>query len=75
MINTYVAFAFVSMGITDQYTQNAFTTSISPYSWFIDSGALNHMTSVEFSPHKTQPYAGNEQIIAANGQRLPIVGK
>lgn len=68
MVITSLAFAFASMGITGQYTQNAFTTSISPYSW---SGALNHMTC---SLHKTQPYAGNEQIIAANGQRLSIVG-
>ena len=43
--------------------------STSPSSWFLDSGASNHMTSVIL-----KPYAGHEKITAAIGQNLTISG-
>lgn len=80
MINVYVAFAFTSMGINDQYTHTSLSTlislssnssaSISLSSWFLDFGALNHMNSVEQQLCGTKPYVRNKQIKAANGQPL-----
>lgn len=43
--------------------------STSPSSWFLDSGASNHMTSVIL-----KPYVGHEKITAAIGQNLTISG-
>lgn len=40
----------------------------------IDSGASNHMTSVEHHLSNSKPYTGNEQIVVANGHNLPISG-
>lgn len=73
MINASVAFAFTSMGILGWCNPIVFSTSISP-SWFIDSGASNHMTAVEHSLSKTIPYTEHEKILAANGQQLSISG-
>lgn len=74
MINTSVASAFTSMGVSGRYNSSSFAASISPSSWYIDSGASNHMTSVEQHFNETKPYTGTEQIIVANGNTLSISG-
>lgn len=41
-------------------------------SWYIDSGASNHMASIAQNLHSMVPYTGHEQIVAANCQNLKI---
>lgn len=50
-----VAFGFTFMGISGQCNNTTFFTSFSLSSWFIDSGASNHMTSVGHNLSKTIP--------------------
>eukprot|EP00268_Persea_americana_P019317 TRINITY_DN19897_c0_g1_i7.p1 TRINITY_DN19897_c0_g1~~TRINITY_DN19897_c0_g1_i7.p1 ORF type:complete len:143 (-),score=19.98 TRINITY_DN19897_c0_g1_i7:35-463(-) len=60
--NTFLAF------------HSAFCTPTNSSSWFIDSGASNHMTFVEQSLQGTQPYVGNDTITTTNGHQLSIYG-
>lgn len=70
-VNTYIASAFSSMGITGWPSHTALSTfSSSSPPWFIDSGDSNHRTSIAHSLKDQVPYAGHEQIITSNGQTL-----
>ena len=74
MINASVATAFTYMGVNGRYRSLALSQFMSPSSWFIESGAYNHMTSMEQHLNAIQPYTGNDQIITANGKKLSISG-
>ena len=50
------------------------SSSITPSTWFLDSGASNHMTSVECSFTASHPYLGKDKITTANGDQLIISG-
>eukprot|EP00268_Persea_americana_P067631 TRINITY_DN9326_c0_g1_i4.p1 TRINITY_DN9326_c0_g1~~TRINITY_DN9326_c0_g1_i4.p1 ORF type:complete len:127 (+),score=16.92 TRINITY_DN9326_c0_g1_i4:247-627(+) len=41
--------------------------------WYLDSGASNHMTSSPSKLHHVVPYTGTLSVQAANGTHLPIV--
>lgn len=59
MINASVTSAFTS----GRYNNTAFSASVSslsPSSWFLDSGASNDMTSIDHYLHDTKPYIGHE---------------
>eukprot|EP00268_Persea_americana_P017618 TRINITY_DN18508_c0_g1_i1.p1 TRINITY_DN18508_c0_g1~~TRINITY_DN18508_c0_g1_i1.p1 ORF type:complete len:122 (-),score=25.87 TRINITY_DN18508_c0_g1_i1:5221-5586(-) len=75
-VNTSIASAFSSMGITGWPSHTALSTFSSPSSptWFIDAEASNHMTSVAHSLKDLVPYVGHEQIMASNGQTVSISG-
>ena len=82
-INSSVAFAFTSMGISGLSSSTALpafhsSTSLSSpvthSTWFLDSGASNHMTSIAQNLHSTKPYMGHDSITMANGHQLPISG-
>lgn len=45
---------------------------LSSSSWAIDSGASNHMTSMEQILRDPKPYIGTEQIVVFNGRNLSI---
>lgn len=76
MINNFVASAFTSTGINDQYSPAFLSTLISPSSdlspsiststWFLDSRTSNHMTYVEQHLCDRQTIQKNEQTKAAN---------
>lgn len=46
-------------------------------SWYVDSGATNHITNVMNNLQLSAPYSGNEQVAVGNGNQLPIhsIGK
>ena len=56
------------------HSSTALSTSITPSTWVLDSGALNHMTTVEQNLEVFQTYVGHETITTANGQHLSISG-
>lgn len=56
------------------HSSTALSTYVTPSTWFLDSGASNHTTSVEHNLENPQPYAGNETITTANGHQLSISG-
>eukprot|EP00268_Persea_americana_P019315 TRINITY_DN19897_c0_g1_i5.p1 TRINITY_DN19897_c0_g1~~TRINITY_DN19897_c0_g1_i5.p1 ORF type:complete len:123 (-),score=16.45 TRINITY_DN19897_c0_g1_i5:103-471(-) len=62
------------------FSHNAFpafhssSTPVNSSSWFIDSGASNHMTSGEQSLQGTHPYVRNDTITTANGHQSSISG-
>ena len=64
------------MGISGRSLYTAFSSlPMSQHSsWFIDSGASNHITSIDHQFAQINPYNGHEQITAANGERLSILG-
>ena len=84
MINSFMASAFTSMGISGLspssiafpafHSSTSLSTSITPSTWFLDSGASNHMTSVEQHQHKCKLYDGHDSITTMNGYQLPISG-
>lgn len=84
MFNNSVSSAFTSMGINGLFpspttfaafhSSTALSTYVTPSTWFLDSGASNHTTSVEHNLENPQPYAGNETITTANGHQLSISG-
>ena len=84
LINSSIASAFTSMGInglssssialTAFHSSNSPLISVTPTSWFLDSGASNHMTSVVQNLHNHKPYHGHDSITTANGDQLPISG-
>lgn len=41
-------------------------------SWYVDSGATNHMTNDLSNLQLSTPYQGLEQVAVGNGQQLPI---
>lgn len=67
-------FAFSAMGMSGRSFHTAFSSLPMSHSlsWFIDSGASNHMTSIDQHFDKIKPYAGHEQITAVNGQHLSM---
>ena len=84
LINSSVASAFASMGINGLssspialpafHSSTSPLISVTPTSWFLDSGASNHMTSVVQNLHNHKPYHGHDSITTANGDQLPISG-
>lgn len=49
------------------------STSMTPSTWFLDSGASIHMTSMEQNIHDSQTYVGCEKITTANEHHLSIL--
>lgn len=66
LVNKSITSTFTSMGINGQYH--------SPSLWYIDSGASNHMTSMEGNLSVTHPYTGTGELMVAYGQNLSISG-
>ncbi|GKE88687.1 hypothetical protein Tco_1566162 [Tanacetum coccineum] len=64
---------------TDESLAKAFhaqghVTTNSP-DWHVDSGAIDHMTSLCDSLHQSAPYKGNASVLFRNGHTLPITHK
>ena len=56
------------------HSSTTFSASISPSTWFLDSGAFNHMISLEQNLQDPQAYVGHKTITIENGQQMPISG-
>ena len=87
LIQSTVTSAYASMGFNGGryhphshiaspafHSSASLSSSITPSTWFLDSGASNHMTSVEHSFLDSHPYLGKEKITTANGDQLLISG-
>lgn len=84
MINDYVIYALTSMGINGLslshtifhafYSSIALSTSMTLSTWFLDSGASIHMTSMKQNIHDSQTYVVCEKITTSNEHHLPIFG-
>ena len=83
MINTSVASALTSMGISGLslpcassafHSSTTLTASISPSTWVLDSETSNHMTFVEQNLQDPQTYVGHESITTTNGHLMSITG-
>ena len=48
------------------------TDSLLSHTWYLDSGASNHMTSSPTTLQDAVPYTGNLIVQTANGYHLPI---
>lgn len=48
------------------------STSTSPGSWFLDSGATNHVTNDLSNLSLQHPYSGNTGVMVGNGNSVPI---
>lgn len=67
---TAIASALFAVGITRNSIPTLFTEQTIP--WYIDSGASNHMTSVQDHTSHLTPYSGKMHILAADGKKMPI---
>ena len=56
------------------HSSASLSSHITSSTWFLDSGASNHMTFVEHSFTDSHPYLGQEKITTANGDQLLISG-
>ena len=65
MVNQMIINALVSMSIS------GIDSSLS-HTWYLDSGASNHMTSSPTNLQNVVPYTGTLTIQTANGDYLPI---
>ena len=85
LIQSTVTSAYASMGISGgryqthiaspAFHSSAYLSSpITSSTWFLDSGASNHMTSVEHSFTDSHSYLGKKKITTANGDQLLISG-
>ena len=87
LIQSTVTSAYASMGFNGGryqplsllafpafHSSISLSSSITPSTWFLDSGASNHMTSVECSFTASHPYLGKDKITTANGDQLIISG-
>ena len=75
-VNSSMASAFTSMGISGQslYTTFSSLPMSQHFSWFIDYGASNHMAPIDHQFAQINRYNGHEQITVVNGERLSILG-
>lgn len=70
-INTLIASALFVIGFTVKTIPTLFSEQTIP--WYIDSGAANHMASMEDSKHNLTPYNGKMDILAADGKKMPML--
>eukprot|EP00268_Persea_americana_P066589 TRINITY_DN9083_c0_g1_i6.p1 TRINITY_DN9083_c0_g1~~TRINITY_DN9083_c0_g1_i6.p1 ORF type:complete len:246 (-),score=11.42 TRINITY_DN9083_c0_g1_i6:87-767(-) len=86
-IKNTVTSAYASMGFNGGWYQThspiafpafhslvSLSSSITPSTWFLNSGASNYMTSVESSFTDSHPYLRKDKITTANGDQLIILG-
>ena len=87
LIKSTVISAYASMGFSSSRYQTHSSTAypafhssaslsfpITSSTWFLDSGASNHMTSIEHSFTDSHAYLGKEKITTDNGDQLLISG-
>ena len=65
MVNQMILNALASMNISG-------TGSSMSHTWYLDSGASNHMTSSPTNLQNVVPYTGTLTVQTANGAHLPL---
>ena len=63
-------FAFVVDSLTDSFCGVSLQDSNN--TWYLDSGASQHMTPSLSTLSEVQAYSGNHTVLVGDGQRLPI---
>ncbi|KAK2966538.1 hypothetical protein RJ640_002998 [Escallonia rubra] len=70
-VSSAISSAFSAIGLSGKSSH--LSPTVNPL-WIIDSGASNHMTGVHTNPRSITRYEGKKQIIAANGEKMDIIG-
>ena len=66
MVQQMIVNAFSALGLSGKPKQSHST-------WYMDSGASNHMTHSSDNLSQLKPYDGNLRINTANGGSIPII--